>query len=107
MDLTKQSKIELDTILTKVKRGESTYFLDEKKIEYIHNILKKQNINHNIFYPYNGATYGLIYHDKLNVSLLKIKIHNINPTHTTNIVIPIIILFISYLSFDVCYHHLE
>ncbi len=73
MDLTKQSKIELDTILSKVKRGESTYFLDEKKIEYIHNILKKQNINHNIFYPYNGATYGLIYHDKLNVSLLKIK----------------------------------
>jgi len=73
MDLTKQSKIELDTILSKVKRGESTYFLDEKKIEYIHNILKKQNINHNIFYPYNGATYGLIYHDKLNVALIKIK----------------------------------
>ena len=73
MDLTKQSKIELDTILSKVKRGESTYFLDEKKIEYIHNILKKQNISHNIFYPYNGATYGLIYYDKLNVSLLKIN----------------------------------
>ena len=72
MDLTKQSKIELDSIITKVKRGISTYFLDEKRIEIIHNILKKQNINHNIFYPYEGATYGVIYSNNPNVSLIKI-----------------------------------
>ena len=72
MDLTKQSKIELDSIIAKVKRGISTYFLDEKRIEIIHNILKKQNINHNIFYPYEGATYGVIYSNTPNVSLIKI-----------------------------------
>lgn len=72
MDLTKQSKIELDSIIAKIKRGISTYFLDEKRIELVHNILKKQNINHNIFYPYEGATYGVIYSNNLNVSLIKI-----------------------------------
>ena len=72
MDLTKQSKIELADIITKIKRGIPTYFLDEKRIELVHNILKKQNINHNIFYPYEGATYGVIYSNNLNVSLIKI-----------------------------------
>ena len=74
MDLTKQSKIEIESILTKVKRGESTYFLDHKKIELIHNILQKQNIEHYIFYPYEGATYGIIHTSQnTNVALLKIK----------------------------------
>lgn len=74
MDLTKQSKFEIESIISKIKRGESTYFLDEKKIELIHNILKKQNIEHYIFYPYEGATYGIIHtSEKVNISLLKIK----------------------------------
>ena len=74
MELTKQTKIEIESIVSKVKRGENTYFLDEKRIELIHNILKKQNIEHYIFYPYVGATYGIIHTNKLlNVSLLKIN----------------------------------
>lgn len=74
MDLTKQSKIEIESIISKIKRGESTYFLDEKKIELVHNILKKQNIEHYIFYPYVGATYGIIHTNELvNISILKIK----------------------------------
>ena len=78
MDLTNQTKIEVESIIDKVKRKESTYFLDHKKLELIHNILKKQNIEHYIFYPYNGATYGMIHTNKIvNVSLLKI-----NSTHT-------------------------
>lgn len=74
MGLTKQSKIEIESIISKVRRGENTYFLDHKKLELIHNILKKQNIDHYIFYPYVGATYGIIHtNERVNVSLLKIK----------------------------------
>lgn len=74
MELTKQTKIEIESIIAKVKRGESTYFLDEKRIELIHNVLKKQNVEHYIFYPYYGATYGIIHvNDAINVSLLKIN----------------------------------
>jgi len=74
MDWTKQTKIELESIISKVRRGDSSYFLDEKKIDWIHNVLKKQNIDHYIFYPYIGATYGIISKDKTpNVSLLKIN----------------------------------
>lgn len=74
MDLMKQYKIELESIVEKIKRGGSTYFLDHKKLECLHNILKKQNIEHYIFYPFKEATYGIIYTGKkVNVSLLKIK----------------------------------
>lgn len=74
MDLTKQTKIEIESIVAKIKRGQNTFFLDEKKIEWIHNILRKQNIEHSIFYPYVGATYGIIYTNTLdNITLLKIK----------------------------------
>ena len=69
----KQTKIQLESILNKVKYGMGTYFLDEKKLELIHNSLKKQNIEHSIFYPYEGATYGVLYTTEYpNVSLLKI-----------------------------------
>lgn len=74
MDLTKQTKIEIESIIAKIRRKESTYFLDHKKIETIHNILKKQNIEHYIFYPYVGATYGIIHTNEIvNISLLKIN----------------------------------
>lgn len=74
MDLTKQSKIEIENIISKIKRGNSTYFLDEKKIELVHNILNKQHINHYIFYPYEGASYGLIYSNGTpDIAVLKIN----------------------------------
>ncbi len=73
MDWTKQTKIQLESILSKLKHGDCTYFLDEKKIEWLHNTLKKQNIDHSIFYPYEGATYGVLYRNEYpSVSLLRI-----------------------------------
>ena len=74
MDLKKQNKIELENIISKVKRGNSTYFLDELMIQLASNTLKKQNIEHYIFYPFEGASYGIIYsHEKPTLSLLKIN----------------------------------
>ena len=74
MDLKKQNKIELENIIFKIKRGKSTYFLDELMIQLASNTLKKQNIEHYIFYPFEGASYGIIYsHEKPIVSLLRIN----------------------------------
>lgn len=73
MDLMKQIKIENNLIIEKIKRGGYTYFLNNKRIEIIASFLKKENIIYNIFYPFNGATYGIIYTNKPPASLLKIN----------------------------------
>jgi len=74
MDLTKQNKIELENIIFKLKSVKSTYFLDEKMIQLASSVLKKQNIEHYIFYPYEAASYGILYSNvKPNISLLKIN----------------------------------
>lgn len=73
MDLMKQTKIENNLIVEKIKRGGYTYFLNNKRIEIIASFLKKENIIYNIFYPFDGATYGIIYTNKPPASLLKIN----------------------------------
>lgn len=72
MDLMKQTKIENEAIIEKIKRGGSTYFLDHKRIESLEYILKKCKLSYQVFYPYKGATYGVIYTETPKVSLLKI-----------------------------------
>ena len=73
MDLMKQTKIENNLIIEKIKRGGHSYFLNNKQLEIIASILKKENIIYNIFYPFEEATYGVIYTNNLPVSLLKIN----------------------------------
>lgn len=72
MDLKKESKNLIYSTVEKIKRGSYTYFLDHKKIDILTPILNKSHIDYQIFYPYNGASYGVIYTSELPVTILKI-----------------------------------
>ncbi len=56
-----KNKYEIEKIINKIINSKSSYFLDNKKIDYIKKILDHEHISYNIFYPFINATYGIIY----------------------------------------------
>lgn len=74
MDLMKQDNILIQNSIEKLKRGSSTNFLDARELNLVIPYLKKNRINYNIFYPYEEATYGIIYtYSFPHINLLKIN----------------------------------
>lgn len=76
MDLKKQDKILIENSIEKIRKGKSTNFLDSREIKLIIPYLNKYKIDYNIFYPYEEASYGIIYNNLPNLSLLRIKTKN-------------------------------
>lgn len=76
MDLKKQDKILIENSIEKIRKGKSTNFLDSKEINLITLYLNKYKIGYNIFYPYEEASYGIIYNNLPDLSLLRIKTKN-------------------------------
>lgn len=72
MDLMRETKKLIDLNIEKIKRGSYTYFLDHKKIDALIPILNQLHTIYHVFYPYEGATYGIIYTKELPITVLKI-----------------------------------
>ena len=68
-----ENKFFLTNAVEKIKRGESSFFLDPKEFLYVSSLLRKQKVPYQVFKPYPMAEKVLIYRDSLpDMELLEI-----------------------------------